>query len=183
MKKQLLILLILIVVPKSYGQSADSLAPMLEGKWKWIGFYIDDQPQYDTLSTTIEEHFGSGSSSTTYICIWTDTGTYVHQYQKDELIKKELSTKSAISEYVFQDDHSGKVLDYELDPDHSDGDGEDPRFTASVQAFSVENSTIIFKDINSAVKVGIDKITKDELVLRYDDGSTSRFVKYEIRPK
>ncbi len=99
----------------------------------------------------------------------------MHSYQKDKLLGIKLSTKSRISEFVFQDNKAGKVLGYEIDSEQKDGDH--PRSTASEQDFRIEGKTIIFSDINLEIIVRIDKLTEDELVLRFDDGETSKFKK------
>lgn len=147
----------------------------LEGKWKWIGFYKNDCPMYDTLYTSIDEQFEPEPSNVTSIYIWTDSGTYAHRYQNNELIEIELSTRTRISEFIFQDKQAGKVLDYEIDS--SEINGEDPRFTASEQDFRIEGKIIIFNDFDLETKIAIEKITEDELILEFEDGETRRFKK------
>lgn len=175
MKKRFSIVLILIIALQSCGQNTDSIGQTLEGKWKWIGFYKNDRPQYDTLYTSINNKFEPEPTAITEIYIWTDSGTYVHRYQNNELIGIELSPKSRISEYILQDEQAGKVLDYELDS--SEVNGEDPRLTASEQVFRIEGKTIIFNDFDLETKVTIEKITEDELVLKFEGGEASKFKK------
>lgn len=180
MNKRFSIVLVLIIALQSCGQSTDSISKRLEGKWEWIGFYKNDQPQYDTLYTAIEHKFQPEPYNLTYIFIWTDSGTYVHQYKNCDLIGIELSTKSRIYEYVLPDKQSGEVLDYEIDS--SKDDGEDQRFSASKQDFIIKGRTIVFHDSDSEIKVIVEKITEDELILKFEDGKTSRFIKYENEP-
>ena len=180
MNKELSIVLVLIIALESCGQNTDSISQYLDGKWEWVGFYKNDHPLYDTLYTAIDHKFQPEQSDLKYIFIWTDSGTYVHHYKNHELIGIELSSKSRISEFNLSDKQSGKVFDYEIDS--SKYDGEDPSFKASAQNFIIEGKTIIFHDSNISTKVIVEKITEDELILKFEDGKTSRFIKYNNEP-
>ena len=181
MKKRLSIVLVVIMSLQSCEQRSESIGQLLKGQWTWIGFYKNGQPQYDTLHTVVEDDFDPEYSSTTSIYIWTDSGTYVHRYQKGKLIEIKLSDKLRIYEFVLPDSQSGQILDYEIDPNELDG--EHPRFTALKENFTIENETITYTDPDlEGLTVGIDKITKKELILKFKDGQTSRFKKYENEP-
>ena len=161
-------------------QKMNSVAQLLEGQWEWSGFYRNGQPQYDTLHTTIEDSFEPHYTSVISIYIWTDSGTYVHQYQEGRLVSVELSNKVTINEYLLQGDKKGVILDYELDA--SQNVSEHPRFTALKQDFKIEERGLIFMDSAIKMRLEIEKLTESELVLKSSDGQTSRFKKYGNKP-
>lgn len=172
--------MISLIVLQSCNQDTSSMEQYLSGKWKWIGFYKNDHPSYDTIQTIIEDQFGTELSTIKNIYIWTDSGTYVHRYQNDQFIGMKLSTKSSITEFIFRNKQEGEVLDYEIDL--SAVNDENPRNTASKQNFTIIGRSIVFIDSDLETKVIIEKITEDELVLKFADGKTSKFEKYGKEP-
>ena len=171
----MLVFLIFTAFIQSCNQSPESISHLLEGQWRWIGFYENNQPLYDTLYIEVNDSFEPSHSSATNVFIWTDSGTYIHQYRKDSLIGISPSRAIPINEYIFADSQTGTVLDYGLNPDHRDN--EHPRITALEQTFRIEGKILILIDSDVEVEIEIEKITADELIL-IKDGKTSRFEKY-----
>ncbi|SHO65019.1 hypothetical protein [Algoriphagus zhangzhouensis] len=174
MQGKIAIALIFLCCIQSCNYRAGSKIQFLEGKWEWMGFYNNGQLKCDTLYTSNVVNFGPNPDEIDEIYGCTDSGTYVHRYLKDELIGVEFSTKVRISEFFLLNKSEGEFSDIEID---SKNEGSMINF--SEQTFSIVGDTLVFKDFGIETKVVIEKISKNELILKFENGDTSRFKKLE----
>ncbi|MTI40040.1 hypothetical protein [Fulvivirga lutimaris] len=157
---------------------------LISGTWNHLGFFIDGNLEYDTLSQGIKNDFELDMHTIEYI-IQTDSGKFVHIYSQidSQLIRINNYNKLDINKLTFTDGFNGKLFSYSIDSSklktlEIQDDFEELNF----KLISSGNEEFIEIEYPGGLKMKslILELTSKSMLLQFDSLRTSKFDKITL---